>query len=96
MQAGLKAVPSGSGPASLQSSEPAIASYHGAGPPPGAAPHRYVFFLYEQPADFDAKKYAPADGEEFPRMKRMRWDLDAWAEEVKLGPVLAANYFTSN
>ncbi|KAJ9138089.1 hypothetical protein NKR23_g8672 [Pleurostoma richardsiae] len=80
----------------LHASEPVIAKYAGPRPPPGAAPHRYVFFLYEQPAGFDVKKYVPADGQEMGVSKRMRWNFDAWAKEVGLGEVVAVNYFTSN
>jgi hypothetical protein len=29
-------------------------------------------------------------------MSRMRYDLDSWAEQVGLGPVVAFNYFKSN
>jgi phosphatidylethanolamine-binding protein (PEBP) family uncharacterized protein len=94
LQSGLKASQDGSG--TLQSSEPPISNYRGPGPPPGAAPHRYVFLLYEQPDDFNATKYAPAGGKEMGMGPRTRWNLDAWVKEAKLGPVLAVNYFTSN
>jgi hypothetical protein len=62
---------------------------------PGSAPHRYAFFLFEQPEDFDGKKYAPADGKTLPNWKRMRYDLDAFQKEAKLGEPLAVNYFLS-
>nr|POF23926.1 protein d1 [Quercus suber] len=75
---------------------PAVADYIGPAPPPGSGPHRYVFFLYEQPADFDAKKWAPADGKPLPTYKRMWYSLANFEKEAKLGPVIAANYFTSN
>jgi len=83
---------------SLTSSEPFTANFIGASPPPGSGPHRYVFLLYEQPADWESlhKKHAPANGAPLPNMKRMRYDLDAFAKEARLGPVLAVNYFTSN
>jgi hypothetical protein len=51
--------------------------------------------LYEQPADFDGKKYAPADGKKLSNWSRMRYDLGAFAKEIKLGPVIACNYFKS-
>ncbi|KAJ5198875.1 hypothetical protein N7472_004079 [Penicillium cf. griseofulvum] len=60
------------------------------------APHRYLFFLYEQPEDFDLTAYAPAGGKNLGNLSRMRYDFDAWAEEIKLGPPVAFNYFTCN
>ncbi|TVY94307.1 Carboxypeptidase Y inhibitor [Lachnellula willkommii] len=80
----------------LTSSEPFVANYIGPAPPPGSAPHRYTFFLFEQPEGFDGTKYAPADGKPLGNLKRMRYDLDSWQKEVKLGEPLAVNYFLSN
>lgn len=80
----------------LEFDAPFVANYIGPAPPPGSAPHRYIFFLYEQPADFDPTAYAPADGKKLGNWNRMRYDLDAWAEEIKLGPLVAFNYLTSN
>lgn len=96
IQAGFKPVPLEAGGFSLKSTEPFVVNYIGPAPPPGSSPHRYIFFLYEQPADFDAKKHAPPGGKELPVTQRMRYDLDAWEKEAKLGPVLAVNYFNSN
>ncbi|KAK6851015.1 PEBP-like protein [Apiospora arundinis] len=62
----------------------------------GAAPHRYAFFLYEQPAGFDAKAQSPAKGKEVGVKPRMWFSLDDWEAKVGLGEVLALNYFTSN
>lgn len=73
-----------------------VANYIGPAPPPGSAPHRYVFLLYEQPRGFDVGKYAPADGQELGLWGRVRWDLAQWEREVGLGEVRAANYFRSN
>lgn len=73
-----------------------MADYIGPAPPPGSGPHRYVFFLYEQPADFDVQKYASPEGRKVGAMKRMFYDLDAFEGTAKLGPIVAANYFTSN
>nr|POF03444.1 protein d1 [Quercus suber] len=75
---------------------PFVADYIGPAPPPGSGPHRYVFFLYDQPADFDAKKWAPAGGKPLATYKRMRYSLADFEKEAKLGSVIAANYFTSN
>ncbi|CAG8027184.1 unnamed protein product [Penicillium nalgiovense] len=80
----------------LEFDAPFVANYIGPAPPPMSTPHRYIFLLYEQPADFDLKAHAPAGGKKLSNSNRMRYDLDAWAEEVKLGPVLAFNYFTCN
>lgn len=80
----------------LTSTDPFVANYIGPAPPPLSGPHRYVFLLYEQPADFDGKKYAPAEGQKLGNGKRMWFDLGAFEKKTKLGPVLAANYFVSN
>ena len=80
----------------LVSDAPFVANYIGPAPPPVSAPHRYIFFLYEQPADFDLTAHAPAGGKKLSNSNRIRYDLDAWAEEIKLGPLVAFNYFTCN
>lgn len=96
IQPGLKVTPSADGPSTLTSSEPFVANYIGPAPPPFGGPHRYIFFLYEQPPSFDGKKYAPPDGKKLGNGSRMRYDLDAFEKEAKLGSVLAVNYFKSN
>jgi phosphatidylethanolamine-binding protein len=96
IQPGLKATPSADGTPQLESSEPFVANYIGPAPPPFGGPHRYIFFLYEQPTEFDGKKYAPPEGKTLGNFKRMWYDLDAFEKEVKLGPALAVNYFRSN
>ncbi|KAI9742967.1 MAG: hypothetical protein M1818_003262 [Claussenomyces sp. TS43310] len=80
----------------LTSNEPFVANYIGPAPPPGSSPHRYSFFLFEQPEGFDGKKYAPAGGKPLGNLHRMRYDLDGWQKEAKLGEPLAVNYFLSN
>ncbi|GIJ82274.1 hypothetical protein Asppvi_000780 [Aspergillus pseudoviridinutans] len=80
----------------LTTSAPFVANYIGPAPPPGSSPHRYVFLLYEQPDGFNVEKYAPKNGKPVGNWQRIRYDLDAFAKEVNLGPVLAANYFRSN
>lgn len=52
--------------------------------------------LFEQPENLDVAKYAPANGQNLGSWGRVRYDFDAWAEEIGLGPVIAFNYFTSN
>lgn len=95
MQPGLKSGGAGS-QALTVSDTPVIAHYLPPTPPPFSGPHRYVFLLYEQPADFDVKKYAPPAGEDFVPRNRMWYNLTTFEKEAKLGPVVAANYFCSN
>ncbi|KAM4064343.1 phosphatidylethanolamine-binding protein [Hirsutella rhossiliensis] len=92
IQPGLKSE-KGSGPPGLKAVGSSVVSYIGPGPPPGSAPHRYCFFLYEQPAGFDA---AAHEGVIVGNWARMRFSLDDWERKTQLGPILAANYFTSN
>lgn len=73
-----------------------IANYLSPNPPPGSAPHRYGFYLYAQPAGFETARWAPKDGEKMGNLVRIRYGLDEWEREAGLGPILAANYFTSN
>lgn len=61
IQPGLKPERTADGRATLTASgTPFVANYIGPAPPPGSAAHRYIFLLYEQPAGFDGKNYAPA------------------------------------
>jgi phosphatidylethanolamine-binding protein (PEBP) family uncharacterized protein len=92
IQPGFKAGPDNT----LSSHEPFVANYVGPAPPPGSAPHRYTFFLFEQPDTFNGKQYAPADGAPLSNWYRPRYDLDAWQEKAQLGEPLAVNYFLSN
>lgn len=96
IQPGLKAVQDESGSSVLKAEAPFVANYIGPSPPPGSAPHRYTFFLYEQPEDFDVKKYAPAAGKPMGFYGRVRFDLDAWGMDVGLGDIVAGTYFSSN
>ncbi|KAI2607236.1 putative protease inhibitor [Hypoxylon fragiforme] len=91
VQPGLQA-PTTTTTTTLQSKAPVVASYAPPGPPPGSAPHRYIFLLYEQPAGFEGW----GGGKPVARSQRMRFAYDAWVREVQLGPVLAVNFFTSN
>jgi len=93
IQPGFKLSPNAT---TLTSDQPFVANYIGPAPPPVSAPHRYSFFLFEQPDDFDGKKHAPADGKPLSNWHRMRYNLDSWQNEAKLGEPLAANYFVSN
>lgn len=87
--AGADALEIGDGAAS-------IAKYLSPNPPPGSAPHRYGFYLFEQPPGFDAARWAAPEGGNMGNGKRIRYGLDEWAKKAGLGPILAANYFTSN
>lgn len=95
IQPGLQAANEG-GQRVLRASEPSISDYAPPGPPPGSPPHRYCFFLYEQPASLDGSKYASGDGAKMGLWSRMRYSLDAAEKELGLGPIVATNYFTSN
>ena len=95
IQPELKPEPTADGISKLVTSSPFVANYIGPAPPPPSASHRYVFLLYEQPEDFDAKKYAPTGGKKMGNWNRMRYDLGAFVKEIKLGPVVACNYFNS-
>ncbi|KAI2602143.1 putative protease inhibitor [Hypoxylon sp. NC1633] len=96
IQPGLKPEPAGVGGFSLKYTDPYIVDWVGPGPPPGSSPHRYTFFLYEEPESFDAKKYTPPVGKKVGLTPRVRYDLDLWAKEIKLGPAVAVNYFNCN
>lgn len=78
----------------LKSDQPCIAPWAAAGPPPMAAPHRYVFLLYHQDPDWKI----PQNFREKPLKisQRMRFDLDAIAKQLQLGDLAAVNYFLSN
>jgi len=80
----------------LASDTPWIVDYAPPGPPPGSAVHRYLFLLYQQPAELDPKKLAPPGGKGVGHLSRIRYDLGAFEKKIGLGPVLAANYFCSN
>lgn len=90
LQAGFTVTSTGD----LVSSDSAIAFWAGPGPPPISGPHRYIFLLYEQPADFDAKLFSKASG--FGIKDRMRWDVSKFEKLAKLGSAVAATYFLSN
>ncbi|KAK2774177.1 hypothetical protein FQN52_004407 [Onygenales sp. PD_12] len=80
----------------LQSTAPFITNYIGPAPPPGSAPHRYLFLLYEEPDGFEAGRYAPVGGRGVGNLKRMWFDFDRWAGELGLGGLVAGCWFLSN
>jgi len=77
----------------LTSSIPPIVTWIPPNPPGPSGPHRYVFLLYEQPANFDPKKFMQPDGKELGIGGRIRWSIRDWEQKTGLGPVVAANYF---
>lgn len=78
----------------LKSAEPSIAPWAAAGPPPFAAPHRYVFLLYHQ----NPESTVPPNlkDKELTIPQRMRFVLDAMVKQLQLGDLVAVNYFVSN
>jgi phosphatidylethanolamine-binding protein len=101
IQSGLQPQPAeggdgGSAAKLLAHDTPWIVDYAPPGPPPGSAPHRYVFLLYAQPGGFDVKAWAPEAGKKVGAFGRIRYDLGAFERKVGLGRLVAANYFCSN
>lgn len=96
IQPGLKATPTeGRFTLAAAPDVPFVANWAPPGAPGISAPHRYVFFLYEQPAGFDGKKLTPPDGKEMGIGPRIRFDVDKWVKESGLGSPVAVNYFSS-
>ncbi|KAF1954270.1 PEBP-like protein [Byssothecium circinans] len=92
MNTGLKASAQkmAGGAALLTSTEKGPAAYIGPGPPAtDSIPHRYVEMLFEQPAELAVKATDFAD-----TSARLNFDINAFAQENKLGTPLAANFFT--
>jgi phosphatidylethanolamine-binding protein len=76
-----------------------LAAYVAPRPPPLSGPHRYVFLLWEQPADKDAEKIRSEAGlaKEVSMPGRMWWDEAKFEEKVGLPTEsLAGNYFVAN
>ncbi|BCS18472.1 YbhB/YbcL family Raf kinase inhibitor-like protein [Aspergillus puulaauensis] len=85
---------SGGGTLGLKSDDAPVVSWLPAGPPPGAAPHRYLFLLYSQKPG----SRIPRDllGKEVGLMQRVRFDVDGMVEKLGLGELVAVNYFVAN
>ncbi|PYI03952.1 PEBP-like protein [Aspergillus sclerotiicarbonarius CBS 121057] len=96
IQPGLLPVPTESGNYFLRVAAPFVADYMGPNPPPRAAPHRYIFILFEQPPGFEVQHHAPPNGNTLGKWSRLRYNFDGWAKSIGLGPVVGANYFVSN
>jgi len=70
------------------SSATAITAYAGPGPAAGSGPHRYVIMLYAQPDSFKA----PANLSQ--PVGVTLFDVNAYAKDSGLGPLVAATYMT--
>jgi len=66
----------------------AITAYAGPGPAVGSGPHRYTIILYTQPTGFTP----PADLSQ--PIGVTLFDVNAYAKNSGLGPIVAATYFT--
>ena len=80
--------------------ERTVAPYRGPRPPPGSAPHRYIFLVWAQPDGVTYESVREALGvsgdAQLGLWPRIRWDEDAFEKKVGLGEVLASNYYVSN
>ncbi|KAL4936768.1 phosphatidylethanolamine-binding protein [Aspergillus oleicola] len=80
-------------PTRLETTEAPVIPWLPAGPPPGAAPHRYVFFLYKQEKEIPGAM----KGKGVARLSRMKFDLSKMLGELGLeGNVVAENWFVAN
>jgi phosphatidylethanolamine-binding protein (PEBP) family uncharacterized protein len=79
----------------LESETSTLVPWGPPGPPPGAAPHRYVFCLYEQPEGLTPDMVIPG-GEMKSRYQRMRFDFAGFEKKAGVGKVVAGGWFTSN
>ncbi|PSR80010.1 phosphatidylethanolamine-binding protein [Coniella lustricola] len=106
IQPGLPVGETNPGRLEIDPGSPFIANYIGPAPPPLGGPHRYVFFLYEQPGsdegenanEFDDKRRqaTPKDGKTMGNGARMWASLDEWEAKLGLGEVVAMGWFRSN
>jgi len=68
----------------LVNNTPALSDYRQPTPPNTSDPHRYVFLLFAQPADFPTSIDTPIQN----------FNISAFAEEFDMGPPLAGNFIT--
>jgi phosphatidylethanolamine-binding protein (PEBP) family uncharacterized protein len=80
----------------LESGESPVIPWLPAGPPPGAAPHRYIFLLYKQRPDKSVPAELKKKGARVMRPQRMRYDVDKIVKTLGLGEIVAVTYFVSN
>lgn len=86
-------VPSSSGELVPEGGAAPITPYGPPRPPPISSPHRYVFLLYEQPADWDRLKLGVP--EHWGIKERVKWNQGHFEKKAGLGHVVAGNYFKS-
>lgn len=87
--------PDADGFTKLVSSEKAVAYYLPPNPPFFSASHRYVFMLWEQPADLtdnEAIKSRLNLPDDVTRWLRIRWDQDGCESKLDLKDVLGGNH----
>ncbi|KAL2857162.1 phosphatidylethanolamine-binding protein [Aspergillus pseudoustus] len=80
----------------LKSTDSVIVPWLPAGPPPGTAPHRYVFALYKQTPGASVPGAGGLKGLPKSRLGRMRFDVEGMVGQLGLGEVVAGNYFVCN
>jgi len=80
----------------LRAQSEELVSWAPPGPPPGAAPHRYVFVLYEQREDLSVAELQKQYPKPLSVAKRMRWNLESFEKTVGLGEKVAAAWFESS
>lgn len=73
----------------LMNSTPNVAPYLAPGPPPASSAHRYLLFLFAQPA---ARFAVPPAFAQFGAAARANFDLNAFVAAAGLAPPLAANF----
>jgi len=81
----------------LESLYKPIISWIKPGPPPISGPHRYIFMVWEQPAEFTKQKIEDAvglsGGQEIARLSRMKWDALGFEKKLGLGAAITGNSF---
>lgn len=89
----LAASTNGTFPLTFSNSSPAAIPYRQPAPPVTSTAHRYIQYLFAQPANFSI----PAAFAGFSATNRSNFNISAFASAAHLGSPLAANYFlTSN
>ena len=78
------------GPLTIPSTGPDSFMYLPPSPPAGDYPHRYIFFLYEQPENFTVPANVAAGATDFGA--RLGFDLKAFLEEGRITSALGATY----
>ena len=75
----------------LISTSPVVVPYTGPAPSRGSGSHRYVFSLFEQPANFiNPKAFAG-----FGSQNRTHFNTTEYVKQAGLGSIVAANYFVA-